>query len=360
MPECDTRIRLQNQADSANTVDQYVRGVITAGGNAGHAGAALAEYVYRQLGDAVAATGAHANKSGFERWAEQTLNSTQLLALNQRQTKYAGVTYRLWPGLGSSNPGGATRILSPTMRVGRTWIGLDKLGHFFQQGYEYWEYVQRGHTLAQAREWGHQTEAALGVQPGGLRPSPYGLGTTGVYSRADQVANEKGYEFYAALAGGTLGQFSVAGYVDDQWSEEVNLSAYHGDIVAEVWSNLLAGRWTGSFAMQHGTSTYHVYIVGDLTPAASAGISLPVTGRFRYSSPDDPRVDVQLTGTVTPRVLVHSSLGYRGIQIDFDWTSGANTGRGRWRSARDSEQVLVGNWGWNASRTNGGHFNLRK
>jgi hypothetical protein len=86
--------------------------------------------------------------------------------------------------------------LSPTIRVFGVHMGIDKVGHFFQQGYEYYEqYLQqraRGATQDQA------TAAAvrLGVEQ---EQTIFGDWPTGVYSNADLAANYAGFQFFLNL-----------------------------------------------------------------------------------------------------------------------------------------------------------------
>jgi hypothetical protein len=85
--------------------------------------------------------------------------------------------------------------LSPILQVSGVLIGLDKLGHFLAQGFQYWEYYQTldPHSLvaeraARVREFGHEQEVAQ-----------LGLATGGVYSLADLAANWAGMLFFMAL-----------------------------------------------------------------------------------------------------------------------------------------------------------------
>ena len=65
-------------------------------------------------------------------------------------------------------------------------IGLDKIGHFFAEGWRYFDMTQDDdHTLEQAIEWGRQKESGL-----------YGFTTTGIFSYADLVANFNGWRFW--------------------------------------------------------------------------------------------------------------------------------------------------------------------
>lgn len=76
--------------------------------------------------------------------------------------------------------------LSDVVRVGEHWIGLDKLGHFFAEGWAYFELTHHeGRTLQEALDWGARQEAGK-----------FGEVTTGVHSYADRVANFQGWRFW--------------------------------------------------------------------------------------------------------------------------------------------------------------------
>lgn len=87
--------------------------------------------------------------------------------------------------------------MSPTVRLYGVEFGIDKLEHFFQQGYQYYEIerkaLEKGATpdaaVKKAVSWGKKTERTY-----------YGLLTSGVYSKADLAANYAGMRFYHRLA----------------------------------------------------------------------------------------------------------------------------------------------------------------
>jgi hypothetical protein len=85
--------------------------------------------------------------------------------------------------------------LSPIVQVGGVLMGIDKLGHFLAQGFQYYErYQQLSRTLpegaryAALRAFGHAQEAGQ-----------LGIATGGVYSFADLAANWSGLLFFLAL-----------------------------------------------------------------------------------------------------------------------------------------------------------------
>ncbi len=81
--------------------------------------------------------------------------------------------------------------LSDVVKVDGHLIGLDKLGHFFAEGWEYFEQTHRKNaTVEQAIQWGSRQEAGK-----------FGYATTGVYSYADLVANFNGWRFWNEIVG---------------------------------------------------------------------------------------------------------------------------------------------------------------
>ena len=69
-------------------------------------------------------------------------------------------------------------------------IGLDKIGHFFAEGWIYFEMTRYDNeTLENAMDWGSQQEAGK-----------FGNTTTGIYSFADLVANFNGWRFWNEIA----------------------------------------------------------------------------------------------------------------------------------------------------------------
>lgn len=86
--------------------------------------------------------------------------------------------------------------ISPTIRLFGSEFGIDKLEHFFQQGYKYYqietEAAAKGanelDAAKKAVKWGRRTERTY-----------YGLLASGVYSNADLYANYAGMRFYQGL-----------------------------------------------------------------------------------------------------------------------------------------------------------------
>jgi len=76
--------------------------------------------------------------------------------------------------------------LSDVVNIDGHLIGLDKIGHFFAEGWQYFELIHYDdYTIDQALEWGRQQEAGK-----------FGYSTTGIFSFADLVANFNGSRFW--------------------------------------------------------------------------------------------------------------------------------------------------------------------
>ncbi len=76
--------------------------------------------------------------------------------------------------------------LSDVVNINGYLVGLDKIGHLFAQGWQYFELTDQGREpLDEALAWGRQKEAGL-----------FGYTTTGIFSFADLVANLNGWRFW--------------------------------------------------------------------------------------------------------------------------------------------------------------------
>lgn len=368
MPENDTRIRNPaGMTDLKPALNQHVNAIIAqsraaAGGNI----ARFVDLVYLALGRSpitsiFSINDPNYNKSLVEIWAE-TQPPTAVFPLPQRSTKFNGV--RSWNTAsrltwGPSPTGGVIRVLSPTVLLDGVYMGLDKIGHFMQQGYSYYQIVARqGRPLSDAEQWGHETEAAAGIPPGGGMPQPYGLASTGVYSPADLEANRRGYEFYTWLATNPNTPFDIADYVTDRWSEEVVISSYHEALAPIVWNNLLAGNWTGTYTILNDPNNPSIHLRATFIPGAAAIGGTPLTGQYVYTYTAG-QVTTTLAATIRYLPFISAALGYRGIRIDLSWRSGNAVGRGI-LYAQTSESHLEGTWGRNGSHNDGGRISLKR
>lgn len=128
--------------------------------------------------------------------------------------------------------------LGKTLEINGVSVGSDKFGHFFHEGWSYFERVNKGENLKVAFDFGDMTEKTY-----------YGLAATGVYSYGDLVANFNGLRFWSALVEGDqitdpvgaeiapyvrcqdgewvkTRDFDWNEYVDFGWDEAVNCSTY--------------------------------------------------------------------------------------------------------------------------------------
>jgi hypothetical protein len=78
------------------------------------------------------------------------------------------------------------KALSDVVVIDGQLVGLDKIGHFFAEGWRYFEHTHDdGDSLEQAMQWGSRQEAGK-----------FGYDTTGIFSFADLVANFNGWRFW--------------------------------------------------------------------------------------------------------------------------------------------------------------------
>ncbi len=76
--------------------------------------------------------------------------------------------------------------LSDVVNINGHLIGLDKIGHFFAEGWQYFELTHyEDHSIYQALEWGKEQESGK-----------FGYAMTGIFSFADLVANFNGWRFW--------------------------------------------------------------------------------------------------------------------------------------------------------------------
>ena len=151
--------------------------------------------------------------------------------------------------------------LSDVIMVRGHLVGLDKIGHFFAEGWEYFEHTRAdGATVEDAMAWGT-----------GLEKGSFGYLTTGIYSYADLVANFNGFRFWNGLRKrqrdplkGVVADFftsvqvtcsldlidslkkrkivrkwvlnrpfDIADYIDGSWNEANNCNSYRDPDIAE-------------------------------------------------------------------------------------------------------------------------------
>ena len=98
--------------------------------------------------------------------------------------------------LGKSTRPITVQMMSPTINLYGVYLGTDKLGHFFQQGFEYYEVY--------AEEMRKSGDEALAIRKAvlkgvGQENGIYGKFIDGVFSNADLAANYAGFKFYLNL-----------------------------------------------------------------------------------------------------------------------------------------------------------------
>jgi len=130
------------------------------------------------------------------------------------------------------------------MNIGRRRVGVDKIGHFFVEGYGFYKraYLKKHGTIGEAVKWGKFTENTY-----------FGITTTGIYSNADLIANFNGMRFWNMLflfsqdptfrkvkrkyskvpffscqkATWSLNKkFTIRHFLDDSWDESLNCNDY--------------------------------------------------------------------------------------------------------------------------------------
>jgi hypothetical protein len=125
--------------------------------------------------------------------------------------------------------------LGPSINVNGYFIGVDKLGHFFDQGNDYYS-IYRKEVPSEAA-----VHRALSYGAS-LEDDIYGKATTGVKSYGDLAANYGGFLFWSQLTEGAhpyfvcendkwkqVREFQWGDYVTSAWDEAINCSEYTGE-----------------------------------------------------------------------------------------------------------------------------------
>jgi hypothetical protein len=217
------------------------------------------------------------------------------------------------------------------MKVHGICIGSDKLGHFFQQGATFWQTSALQGTAA-AEERSERSEG------GG-----FGLQTTGVFSNADREANRQGGKFYVDLLASPTMTFAIQNYISSAWSEVDHPNFYEESVGHQVWANTLTGNWDG-----HSWDK-SPFADNPLSVSLVATVAGKVTGTFKVGGVSGKILNgVIRYNTTTVRAKSASGTDtsatpISGIHIDFDWTLGADSGKGFLDSG--GERHLGGGWG---------------
>lgn len=240
-------------------------------------------------------------------------------------------------------------VVGSTAKVKGVCIGADKLGHFFQQGFDYAVQLVGGAKASEAESTGRFGE--IGV---------FGLSATGVFSNADLAANLAGLKFYNDLATKPATfAFGIASYIANDWNEQFNPSFYTSTLAPVVWRNLLAGKWSGSF--DNGAGSTATALTADLTVDAAN----KVAGSYEYGG--KPVRGKIANGAMTQRTTkvsgsrdgsTETATPVSSLTIDFDWEEPSRKGKGSWSTVRENR--LEGAWGAKSSRSGGGAWRMDK
>ena len=164
--------------------------------------------------------GGHHWVDKLERWAMRS-NQVDRLVVHRRDSIYAG--HPLWRVRFVGLFG-----VGPSIRVGDTLIGSDKIGHFFSQGRKYYHRWLRTGDEARAARWSAFTEKAI-----------FGQLLTGSYSNADLVANYEGHRFYRSLFEDNIipGKPAILVWRDERWQVQRPFS--WTDHINDLWDEAL-------------------------------------------------------------------------------------------------------------------------
>ena len=220
-------------------------------------------------------------QSKIEVWVEKKLGKDYYDLPEQETTKYKGVDIGIiWKKF---------QVLGPTMKVAGIYIGSDKLGHFFHEGYEYFKrvynFLNNNDNLSVDDQsiWPSETDMSseLGHK---FEMGNQGVSTTGVYSFADLEANASGYSFYLDIFRDPNIKFNIRNYMREvgaeevgdnsmegitvesmgtSWNEERNRNFYRSDIAKIVWGNLLSGEWIGAEGRPDGLKDVSLNLKSD-------------------------------------------------------------------------------------------------
>ena len=315
---------------------------------------AVMEGVFLELGSAATVTRGTRfvtdglSKSPIEDWV-RSLGPTKIYEVKEANSKYRGVDYGIWMA-----PRFATRIIAPSMKINGISVGSDKIAHFFEEGYLYWQRAFAASNPVQgdrdAEEWGRGSEIGR-----------YGLATTGVYSNADLEANRKGFQFFKDLAANPAMTFDIRTYINPNWNEEVNPNAYQPSVGKTVWRNLLSRAWKGQAAMgsQSIPVTVQFNFREETFEVEDSDFLVHIermTGTLTYQPKSGPAIAATIKN-LRPSNRLNSDGAITGVRIDYDWSVPNGGGSGYWESR--GEGVLEGAWGNGNSNSNAGKMTLK-
>jgi hypothetical protein len=308
--ETDTRINTSNLKDTASDINTHVNEILDKARKNNPSNISdMIKDIYSDLGGISSPA-----RTEIEDWVDG-FDDTKKYLPSPKDTKYAGTTYGIW-----SQP--FFRILNPSIKVNGILIGSDKLGHFFQQGNEYYEAMTKDKKSASKteKEIGYDSEA------GG-----YGLDTTGVFSNADLSANKKGSNFYANFAKNPTMKFDISKYLDKQWNEEFNTNFYTPAVASVVWSNLV----------NKAVKAEMVDINNDNNTWLNTKVSLravenQISGTLNYTNPQKENTLISVHGMLSFKQDITDLKAVTGIQVMLNWVSKNKTGQIFLESVKES------------------------
>lgn len=278
--ECDDRLfwATKKLVDVQKKIEDHVNSVIADARTAypkgtQDAGKKIARYVFDHLGKNKAGTGVGpGNKiselTEIESWLKDNLSEgTEKYTWKFKDTRYGESPLGIFSGIPAHlREAYADHSIAPTIKVGDWLIGTDKWGHFFQQGYWYFDLGlnQIGRlslglwlegdqdcykkpfypdipgkvldVVGGAKEIDSRWTAAINSRfpdAGKMFPGVFGAASTGVISYADIQANEDGFRFYRDLAADPYGyQFNINRAIPliRQWNEQLNKNRFVGTV----------------------------------------------------------------------------------------------------------------------------------
>jgi hypothetical protein len=376
-------------------INQYVNAAIQKGREAAR-GPTGVETILQTVYDEIGVNPSRdVGYSKIEVWAGK-LPPGKAIPPDKAKTKYQNVpgrgasktTWLLWNG----NP-----PLCPVIKLNNILVGTDKLGHFFQQGYQCYRENWDDHFLYKFDEAVKALKVVQGPNPmpedrparvygWAMETGGFGLLTTGVYSKGDQAANLSGRQFWKDLAADPANYvFDIRKYVGPPWNEESNPSLYADGVGQPVWDVLLSRRnqttqlsWQGQFVTSLGPGAKPQ----PMTAILQVQNATTVNGTFSFSFRGmGPQTFKLLNGRIT--YLMDSDEGvssvrnlpsgsrptYRsvidavytgqvitGVRIDYDWTFLTGGGKGYFVSV--DEQHLEGRFGNGTYNSNSGIITL--
>ncbi|MEZ4743090.1 MAG: hypothetical protein R3B45_11710 [Bdellovibrionota bacterium] len=196
-------------------------------------------------------------KTRIETWLEKNLDEkrNEILWISFIDSKYGKNDIEFGTGKVPTywTKSGAEHSIAPVINVGGTLMGIDKIGHFFMQGFWYWDaqltslrnrcefgQYMEGNSMLFKEKWSKYYDIVAKWLPptilGHFRFGYYGSWATGVVSYADSEANEAGYQFYKYLFANAQTyqfKFSDFGHHLPMMSEFNNPNKYTHDIVVD-------------------------------------------------------------------------------------------------------------------------------